>query len=316
MTWKCALVDVPFGGAKGGVAVDPGTLSAAELERLTRRYTSEILPLIGPDEGVPAPDVGTGEQTMAWMMDACSAVAGKPVPGGPLGRAAATSRGVEIITLAALSGAGRAPDGATVAVQGFGKVGALAARFLRDAGCRVVAVSDVSGGLYREDGVDVADVRRQAAEGLPLAECAGGDVLTNEELLELPVDVLVPAALDGVITMDNVDRVRARMVVEAANGPVDADADEALTSNGTLVLPDILANAGGVIVSYLEWAQNTLGLAWTADDVDGRLHRLLTSAYDAVAQLAADRETTMRRAAHMIGVGRVAEAHRTRGLCS
>ncbi|MGI5159972.1 Glu/Leu/Phe/Val family dehydrogenase [Microbispora sp. CA-102843] len=321
MTWKCALVGIPYGGAKGGVAVDPAALTPRELERVTRRYVNEILPLIGPEKDIPAPDVGTDEQTMAWIMDTYSANAGYSVPGvvtgkptalgGSLGRAGATSRGVQIAALQALT---RSPEGATVAVQGFGKVGALAAQYLADAGCRVVAVSDAGGAVVRSSGLDVAALRAHAAETGSVHGYRDADPLSRDELLELDVDVLVPAALEGVITADNAPRVRARLVVEGANGPTTPEADLILAGNGATVVPDILANAGGVIVSYLEWVQNTQAYSWSAGEVEVKLRDLMENAYRAVAELAAERGLTLRQAAHAIGVGRVAEAHRMRGL--
>ncbi|MEV4220956.1 Glu/Leu/Phe/Val dehydrogenase [Nonomuraea sp. NPDC049725] len=321
MTWKCALVGIPYGGAKGGVAVDPGTLTTRELERLTRRYVNEILPMIGPEKDIPAPDVGTDEQTMAWIMDTYSVNAGYAVPGvvtgkpmqlgGSLGRAGATSRGVQI---AALSALGHAPEGVTVAVQGFGKVGALAAQYLSDAGCKVVAVSDVTGAVHAPGGLDVAALRAHVAETGQVLGYRDADVLGHDELFELDVDILVPAALEGVITEANAARVRARLVVEGANGPTTPEADEILAANGTVVVPDILANAGGVIVSYLEWVQNMQAFSWSEGEVARKLKDLMESAYGEVKSMAAERGLTLRQAAHVIGVGRVAEAHQMRGL--
>ncbi|MEV0591117.1 Glu/Leu/Phe/Val family dehydrogenase [Nonomuraea cavernae] len=321
MTWKCALVGIPYGGAKGGVAVAPDTLTTRELERLTRRYVNEILPLIGPEKDIPAPDVGTDEQTMAWIMDTFSVNAGYSVPGvvtgkpmalgGSLGRAGATSRGVQIVALAAL---GRSPEGVTVAVQGFGKVGALAAQYLSDSGCTVVAVSDVSGAVHASSGLDIADLRAWVAETGSVRGYRHADALDRDELFELDVDLLVPAALEGVITAGNAPRIQARLIVEGANGPTTPEADEILTDRGTMVVPDILANAGGVIVSYLEWVQNMQAYSWSAAEVEMRLRDLMQSAYGEVKSLAADRGLTLRQAAHVIGVGRVAEAHQMRGL--
>lgn len=321
MTWKCALVGIPYGGAKGGVAVDPTGLTTRELERLTRRYVNEILPLIGPEKDIPAPDVGTDEQTMAWIMDTYSVNAGYSVPGvvtgkpmtlgGSLGRAGATSRGVQIAALAAL---GRSPEGVTVAVQGFGKVGALAAQYLADAGCKVVAVSDVKGAIHNANGLDVADVRAFSAETGSVAGYRDADAMGHDELFELDVDVLVPAALEGVITETNAPRIRARLIVEGANGPTTPEADEILAANGTTVVPDILANAGGVIVSYLEWVQNMQAFSWSAAEVELKLRDLMEGAFGEVKSLAAERSLTLRQAAHIIGVGRVAEAHQMRGL--
>ncbi|HEX8005144.1 MAG TPA: Glu/Leu/Phe/Val dehydrogenase, partial [Trebonia sp.] len=319
MTWKCALVGIPYGGAKGGVAVDPGRFTLRELERVTRRYANEIQPLIGPEKDIPAPDVGTDEQTMAWIMDTYSVNAGYSVPGvvtgkpatlgGSLGRAGATSRGVQIAAMAALGSL----DGRTVAVQGFGKVGALAAQFLADAGCRVVALSDAAGAIY-SDRLDVAEVRAWAGNAGGLRGYPHADAISHDELLELDVDILVPAALEGVLTEANAPRVKARLIVEGANGPTTPEADLILADQGTTIVPDILANAGGVIVSYLEWVQNTQAYSWSAHEVEVKLRDLMESAYREVSTLAADRGLSLRQAAHAIGVGRVAEAHRLRGL--
>jgi glutamate dehydrogenase (NAD(P)+) len=325
MTWKCALIGVPYGGAKGGVAVDPKALSRNELERVTRRYVSEIIPIIGPERDIPAPDVGTDEQTMAWMMDTysihsgytvTSVVTGKPVSvGGSEGRGGATSRGVMYAAFSALREAGVEPIGTTVAVQGFGKVGGMAAQFLHDAGCTVVAVSDIGGGVYDGSGLDTAGLLRHVRSGAPtVVGYPGTDTITNEELLELDVDILVPAALEGVLHEGNADRVRARFVVEGANGPTTPDGDAILADNGVLVVPDVLANSGGVAVSYFEWVQDLQAYFWSEDEVNDRLKALMERAYAQVAALAAERKISMRIAAQMIGVGRVAEAHRTRGL--
>jgi glutamate dehydrogenase (NAD(P)+) len=325
MTWKCAILGIPYGGAKGGVTVDPGLLSRGELERVTRRYTSELAPLIGPDTDIPAPDVGTDEQTMAWMMDTYSThtgrittgvVTGKPIAlGGSAGRAGATSRGLMIATFAILCDHGVEPRGATVAIQGFGKVGALAAQYLHDAGCRVVAVSDVKGGAYNPAGLDPAGLIRHLRDGAgTVVGYPGTDTITNAELLELDVDVLIPAALDGVITTDNAPRVRARFVVEGANGPVAAEADPILADAGIVVVPDILANGGGVAVSYFEWVQDLQAYFWTSDEVTDRLTVVMERACGEVAALARERHVSLRTAAQMIGVRRVADAHRLRGL--
>lgn len=325
MTWKCALIGIPYGGAKGGVTVDPGALSRGELERLTRRYASEILPIIGPERDIPAPDVGTDEQTMAWIMDTYSVNAGYSVPGvvtgkpvaigGSQGRGGATSRGVMFTAFAALREAGRDPRGARVAVQGFGKVGGLAAQFLHDEGCTVVAVSDVAGGVYNARGLNPAALLRRVAEGAPsVVGTPGTDRITNDELLELDVDILVPAALEGVIGHDNAERIKARFIVEGANGPVTPAADAILAEAGVTVVPDILANSGGVAVSYFEWVQDLQAYFWSEDEVNDRLRVLMERAYAEVSTLARERGVSLRTAAQMIGVGRVAEAHRTRGL--
>jgi glutamate dehydrogenase (NAD(P)+) len=326
MTWKCALIGLPYGGAKGGITVDPHTLSAVELERMTRRYASEILPIIGPERDIPAPDVGTDEQTMAWFMDTVSvqtgytvtgAVTGKPISlGGSQGRTGATSRGVEFITLDALRTAGEQPDGVTVAVQGFGKVGALAALFLHEAGCRVVAVSDIGGGLHNSLGVDIPALMRAREDGAVSVTQAGvaGDVISNVELLALDVDVLVPAAFDGVITEQNADAVRAKIIVEGANGPTTPNADAILADRGITVVPDILANAGGVAVSYFEWVQDLQAYFWDEPEVNEKLAKVMHRTYKEVLAAATEHRVSLRSAAQIIAVGRVAEAHRIRGL--
>ncbi|HVU72055.1 MAG TPA: Glu/Leu/Phe/Val dehydrogenase [Mycobacteriales bacterium] len=325
MTWKCALIGVPYGGAKGGVNVDPRLLSKSELERLTRRYASEIYPIVGPEKDIPAPDVGTDEQTMAWFMDTYSVqsgytvtgvVTGKPLAiGGSAGRGGATSRGVMYSTFLALKSHAIDPRGCTVAVQGFGKVGALAAQFLHDAGCTVVAVSDVKGGVYNPHGIDpVALLRAQKAGAESVVGFPGTDAISNEELLELDVDILVPAALEGVIHEGNADKLRARFVVEGANGPTTPEGDAILESRGIVVVPDILANSGGVAVSYFEWVQDLAAWFWTEDEVNDKLRALMQRAYDDVLALSQSRNVSLRTAAQMIGVGRVAEAHKTRGL--
>jgi glutamate dehydrogenase (NAD(P)+) len=325
MTWKCALIGIPYGGAKGGVAVDPRLLSRNELERVTRRYASEIMPIIGPERDIPAPDVGTDDQTMAWMMDTYSAhkgytvtgvVTGKPVSiGGSEGRGGATSKGVMYSTFFALREAGVDHRGTTVAVQGFGKVGGLAAQYLHDAGCTVVAVSDVKGGVYNPKGLNPAALLKHLRAGADsVVGYPGTDTITNEQLIELDVDVLVPAALEGVIHEENADRVLAKFIIEGANGPTTPDADAILEARNVLVVPDILANSGGVAVSYFEWVQDLQAYFWSEDEVNDRLRVLMESAYDAVSTLATERGVSLRTAAQMIGVGRVADAHRTRGL--
>jgi glutamate dehydrogenase (NAD(P)+) len=325
MTWKCALIGIPYGGAKGGVTIDPRLYSMTELERVTRRYASEIGPIVGPEKDIPAPDVGTDEQTMAWFMDTFSVnrgytvtgvVTGKPVSiGGSQGRGGATSRGVLITAFLALREAGIDPRDVSVAVQGFGKVGGLAAQYLHDAGCKVVAVSDVKGGAYNSLGLNPAAMLRALRGGMEsVVGYPGTDAISNEELLELDVDVLVPAALESVIHDGNADRVKARFIVEGANGPTTPDADEVLEDKGTIIVPDILANSGGVAVSYFEWVQDLQAYAWSETEVNDRLASILESSYGEVSALAQEQEVSLRTAAQMIGVGRVAEAHRTRGL--
>ncbi len=325
MTWKCALIGIPYGGAKGGVAVDPRTLSRGELERVTRRYASEIMPIIGPEKDIPAPDVGTDEQTMAWMMDTYSmhsgytvtgVVTGKPVSiGGSEGRGGATSRGVMFACFSALKQAGVDHRDVRVAVQGFGKVGGLAAQYLHDAGCTVVAVSDVGGAIYDGGGLDPAALLKHLRAGAEtVVGYPGTDTISNAELLELDVDVLVPAALEGVIHEGNAANVKARFVIEGANGPTTPDGDAILEDRGIIVVPDILANAGGVAVSYFEWVQDLQAYFWSEDEVNDRLKILMERAYDEVAGLAFREKLSLRTAAQVIGVGRVADAHRTRGL--
>jgi glutamate dehydrogenase (NAD(P)+) len=324
MTWKCALVDVPFGGAKGGVACDPSRMSAKELEALTRRFATELEGLVGPDSDIPAPDVGTNAQTMAWIMDTVSmhrgysvpgVVTGKPIAiGGSVGRADATGQGVVYAIEDAATRSGFPLEGARVAVQGFGNVGEATARLLRRAGARVVAITDVAGGVQNPDGLDVPFLTRYLQEHGTVAGAPGTRPIDNEELFALDVDVLVLAALEGQITADNAGRVRARILAEAANGPVTPDADGILAANGVVVLPDILCNAGGVIVSYFEWAQNRAALAWTLEEVNDRLRRQILAAAEAVWQRAADDGIAPRLAAHAIAIERVAEATRLRGL--
>jgi glutamate dehydrogenase (NAD(P)+) len=324
MTWKCALMDLPYGGAKGGVTIDPARYSDAELERVTRRYTSEILPVIGPTRDIPAPDIGTDERTMAWMMDTYSVatgytvlgvVTGKPVSlGGSLGRASATSRGVVHVAMAAMRSVGIPAAGATAAVQGFGKVGRDAARFLADEGLRVVAVSDQFGAVWNAQGLDVAAVEAHVDLTGSVAGFAGGEEIGNDRLLTLDVDVLVPAAVEGVLHEGNAAAVRARVVVEGANGPTTTEADRILAERGVLVVPDILANAGGVVVSYFEWVQANQAYWWSQLEVESRLAERMSTAWKMVTREAATRGLPLRAAATCLAVRRVAEAHRLRGL--
>jgi len=321
MTWKCALTNLPFGGAKGGIAVDAKDLSERENERLTRRYTSEILPIIGPERDIPAPDVGTDERNMAWMMDTYSVNAGYSVPGvvtgkpivlgGSLGRTSATGDGVVISTIEALKALGIDPKGATVAVQGFGKVGYWTAIGLENLGLKVVAVSDVDGGVTGFD--SVAALWKYFSENRSL-NMPGTDKLTQEELLHLEVDVLIPAALSDAITEKSAPGIRAKIVVEGANAPTTPGGDQILAGNKVLVVPDILANSGGVIVSYFEWVQDKQNYFWTAEEVKSNLNDIMMRAIKEVEGLSASKKVSWREAAHMIGVGRVAEAHKLRGL--
>jgi glutamate dehydrogenase (NAD(P)+) len=322
MTWKCALANLPYGGAKGGVAVNPKTLSLTENERLTRRYTSEILPIIGPERDIPAPDVGTDERNMAWMMDTYSVNAGFSVPGvvtgkpivlgGSLGRTSATGDGVAISVREALKLRGINPQGATVAIQGFGKVGYWAAVALEEMGLKVVAVSDVNGGITGFK--SVADVHAFVDKNGTVVGMPGTDRITNTELLHLPVDVLVPAALADSITEASASGIRAKIVVEGANAPTTPGGDAIMNDKGILVVPDILANSGGVIVSYFEWVQDKQNYFWSADEVKENLNSILMRAINDVAENASGKKVTWREAANMIGVSRVAQAHRLRGL--
>ena len=321
MTWKCALTNLPYGGAKGGIAVDPATLSLRENERLTRRYTSEILPIIGPERDIPAPDVGTDERNMAWMMDTYSVNAGFSVPGvvtgkpivlgGSLGRTSATGDGVAIATREALRVKGMPIEGARVAIQGFGKVGYWAARAVEDMGMKVVAVSDVTGGVTGFPNVTALWDHFLTNKNLDLP---GTDRLTNEELLHLDVDVLIPAALADAITESTASKVKAKIVVEGANGPTTPSGDAILHDKGVLVVPDILANSGGVIVSYFEWVQDKQNYFWTADEVKQNLNEILMKSVREVEAMSEAKNVTWREAAMMLGVGRVAEAHKLRGL--
>jgi glutamate dehydrogenase (NAD(P)+) len=323
MTWKCALLDVPYGGAKGGVRVDPRLYSSAELERITRRYTSELTPVLGPDIDIPAPDIGTDEQTMAWIMDTYSVsqghtvlgvVTGKPLSlGGSLGRAEATSRGVVHIALAAMESVGLVPSASTAAVQGFGKVGRGAARFLDEAGVRVLAVSDQYGAVHVPGGLDLPALEEHVDRtgsvvgfGCPMDDPA--------ELLALDVDVLVPAAVEGVLDAITAKSVRARVIVEGANGPTTPEADRILAAMGCLVVPDILANAGGVVVSYFEWVQANQAYWWSLSEVDERLRERMISAWHGVRSHSESHGITLRSAATSLAVKKVAEAHRARGL--
>jgi glutamate dehydrogenase (NAD(P)+) len=318
MTWKTAVVDIPYGGAKGGVALAPAEYSTRELERITRRFVDEIHDLFGPDVDIPAPDMGTTADMMAWIMNhygryhgfAPACVTGKPVDyHGVPGREEATGRGVGALTLKVLSRQGRKIPGTRVAIQGFGNVGTYTAKYLADAECRVVAVSDAGGGYHRAAGIDVLEALRHArAHGGRLDGFAGGDPISNPELLALDCDVLIPAALGGVLTAANAASVRAPIVIEAANAPVEPDADAILESRGVFVLPDVLANAGGVTVSWFEWVQNRQHYQWGLDRVRGELDRILGTAFENVWQLSTSRQVPLRTAAYMLGVGRVARA--------
>jgi glutamate dehydrogenase (NAD(P)+) len=324
MTWKCAVVNVPFGGAKGGVICDPLRMSVGELERLTRRYTAGIMATVGPDSDVPAPDVNTNERVMAWIMDTYSmhmrhtvtaVVTGKPVEmGGSLGRREATGRGCMIVIKEALAHLGMTLKGSTVAVQGFGNVGSVAAQLLAREGCRVVAVSDRTGGVYSNKGLDVEDIIAYVRHNKTLEGYSRAEHITNEELLELDVDVLVPAAIENVITTKNAGGIRAKIICEGANGPTTAAADSILEEKGIFVIPDILANAGGVTVSYFEWVQDRGGYFWSEDVVNERLREIMTKGFRDVLELAKQHKVNMRTAAYMLAISRVATVHRLRGI--
>ena len=324
MTWKCAVVNLPFGGAKGGVICDPLKMSVGELERLTRRYTAGIINILGPDSDVPAPDVNTNERVMAWVMDTYSmrtghtvtgVVTGKPVEmGGSLGRREATGRGVMLVTKEALNHLNVPVRGTTVAVQGFGNVGSVAAMLLAREGCRITAISDRSSAVYNANGIDVEDAIGYVKQNRSLDGYHGGEVISGSELLTMDVDVLVPAALENVITTKNAAKIRARVIVEGANGPTTAAADSILEDKGIFVVPDILANAGGVTVSYFEWVQDRAGYFWPEDVVNDRLREIMTRGFQDVITLAREHRVNMRTAAYMLAISRVATVHRLRGI--
>ncbi len=327
MTWKCAVVDIPYGGAKGGVICDPTTLSKNELRQLTMGYTQAIMPIIGPMKDIPAPDVNTDEQIMAWMVEAASRIAGhnvfgivtgKPIGlGGSQGRAEATGRGVAIVTASMLKKSFMRLEDTTVAIQGFGKVGAHAAQILAEMGCKVVAVSDISGGFYNPNGLDVPGLIKHTNES-PNHLLAGykgnAEPITNDELLFLPVDVLIPAALENQITATNVHQIRAKAIVEGANGPTTPQADRILVDRGVLIVPDILANAGGVVVSYFEWVQNLHHYYWDLDTVRLRLEQLMVRCFEDVWNFSTTHRVDLRTGAYMLGVQRVADMLVRRGL--
>ena len=327
MTFKCALADIPYGGSKGGIVVDPSKLSHDELCRLTRRFTAMIAPIIGPDKDIPAPDVGTNPEIMSWIMDTYSmlngycipgVVTGKPVQlGGSLGRSEATGRGVMLISKLILKKLGILEQDCMVAIQGMGNVGGISAKLLSEQGCRVVAVSDVSGGVYDPRGLNLEEIMAYLSSRGNLL--SGYDVpnvrhITNDELLALDVTLLIPAALENQINISNADAVRAKIIVEGANGPLSVEADEILTQKGVTVVPDILANAGGVIVSYFEWTQNIQSLSWDLDDINAKLERKLTDAFEGVVGTADKYGTSLRMGAYIIAVRRVAEAKKLRGI--
>jgi glutamate dehydrogenase (NAD(P)+) len=328
MTWKCALVNIPYGGAKGGVIVDPKHLSMGELERLTRRFATEIGILLGPEKDIPAPDMGTNAQMMAWIMDTISmhrgytvpaVITGKPVNvGGSLGRVEATGRGVSLMVREVARRLGWPLHEMRVVVQGFGNVGSTAAILLEALGCKVIGISDATGGYYRGSGLDIASMRtftdRHSFRLLEGYEAPGVERISGAELLELDCDVLVPAALEGQITGRNAARIGAKLIVEGANGPVTPDADQILRERGVTIVPDILANAGGVIVSYFEWVQGLQEFFWDEHDVNEKLERIIVGAFDQVWAMAEARKLDLRTAAYLLAVQRVADAIETRGV--
>jgi len=324
MTWKCAVVNLPFGGAKGGVICDPLSMSVGELERVTRRYTKGIISLLGPDTDVPAPDVNTNERVMAWLMDTYSmhvgrtenaVTTGKPVEmGGSLGRKEATGRGCMLVTKEALQHLGMDIKGATVAVQGFGNVGSIAAKLMAEQGARIIGISDRAGAFYNAKGIDVDAAIKHVQQHRSLEGFTGADPIEPEELLTLEVDVLVPAALENVITTKNAPKIRAKVICEGANGPTTAAADPILDEKGIFVIPDILANAGGVTVSYFEWVQDRMGYFWSEATVNERLGDIMTRSFADVLQLSKQHRVNMRTAAYMLSISRVATVHRLRGI--
>ncbi len=324
MTWKCAVVDIPYGGAKGGVACNPREMSAGEIERLMRAYTQAMADVFGPDQDIPAPDMGTGPREMAWLMDQYSrnvgmtspaVVTGKPiVMGGSLGRTEATGRGVMVTSMAAMEKLKINPYKATCAVQGFGNVGSWAARLLHERGLIVQAISDISGAYFNDKGIDIeAAVKYRENNKGTLEGFAGAEKISNEDLLTLPVDLLVPAATEDVITGSNAPNIKAKLIVEGANGPTSSKADNIINEKGIMVVPDILANAGGVTVSYFEWVQNRLGYKWTADRVNRRSDRIMKDAFSTVYKISQEYKVPMRIAAYMVAIDKVAKTYKYRG---
>ena len=324
MTWKCAVVNIPYGGAKGGVVCSPKSMSQAELERMTRRYATEVSVIAGPETDIPAPDINTNDQIMAWFMDTINmhrgysvpgVVTGKPVPlGGTLGRREATGRGVAITAREAMRRLGKSIEGATVAVQGLGNVGYYAAHFLESLGCRIIAVSDSRGAVHSGDGLQLERIMEHKAASGSCTGSPGTTTLSNEEMLELPCHILVPASIEGQITERNAERISTTLVVEGANGPTSPEGEAILESRGVTVVPDILANAGGVIVSYFEWVQDLQFYFWSLEEINARQEQVLVSSFDEVADLAKSEDCSLRTSALTLAVSRVADAIRLRGI--
>lgn len=325
MTWKCAVVNIPFGGAKGGVICDPKSLSNKELESLTRRYASEISIVIGPKSDIPAPDVNTNSQIMGWIMDTYSTIAGRPVPevvtgkpipiGGSEGRDEATGMGTAIIAVEAMRQLGKSIDGATISIQGFGNVGSNAARIMSSMGAKIIAVSDSSGGLYNpEQGLDIDEITLFRSNGGHFIDYPKYDHLKSSNVLEIPCDILIPAALENQITVHNASKIKAHVIIEGANGPTTPEADMILEGNHSLVVPDILANAGGVVVSYFEWVQNLQAYYWSNSEIKTKLKTIMTRAFGEVTSLSLQKKVSLRQASLMLGINRVAEATKLRGV--
>jgi glutamate dehydrogenase (NAD(P)+) len=324
MTWKCAVVGIPFGGGKGGVICDPLQMTRVEVERLTRRFATSLAGFVGADSDIPAPDVNTNAQIMAWFMDTLSmheghtllpVVTGKPVAlGGSLGRADATGRGVSFVTAQAAKHLGMSLDGMATVVQGFGNVGSMSALFTHDLGCKIIAVSDVYGGIYNPKGIDPRRLIEHVKKTKSVVNYPDTEPITNTELLEMPCDLLIPAALENQLTAETAPRVRAKLVVEGANGPTTPEADRILKEKGVFLVPDVLANAGGVTVSYFEWVQDLQSFFWTEEEINARLKRIMDESFEAVWAITQERHVDMRTAAYFLAISRVAEAERVRGI--
>jgi glutamate dehydrogenase/leucine dehydrogenase len=324
MTWKCAVVNIPFGGAKGGVRCDPTKLTLVELEKVTRRYTANMLDVFGEEKDIPAPDMGTNEQIMAWIMDtfsmhmrrtATAVVTGKPlILGGSLGRTEATGRGVMIVTLGALEKIGLKPKDTSVVIQGFGNVGSISARLIKEQGCKIVGISDITGGYYNKKGIDIEKAIEWTQKNRVLNGYSGAEKITQSELLELDCDVLVPAAKEDQITARNASKIKAKIIAEGANGPTTAKADPILKEKGIVVIPDILANAGGVTVSYFEWVQDRVGYFWTLERVNNELEKMMTEAFNNVYTVAAKYKVSLRIGAYILAIDKVARTLKLRGI--